>query len=147
MTDTAATSETPAEKEPEAAQSSIAIQQQMSETLSPERSETVNVENIEDREPILSESETTPADGMMAKKDEPVVKESEVKEPAVKEPEVKEPAQLPESQGTGEETGKQAVEEEKKLPEIPNRHSLIAPEVCFLKEDRRSWLTKRTNHR
>jgi hypothetical protein len=121
MTETAATSETPSEKESEAAQSSMAIQQQMSETLSSERSETVSAENIEDREPILSESETALADTVMATKDEPVVKESEVKEPAVKEPEVKEPAQLPEPQGTGEETGKQAVYEEQKLPAIPEQ--------------------------
>ena len=93
----------------------------MSETLSPVRSETVNVENIEDREPILSESETASADSVMAKKDEPVVMDAEVKEPAVKEPEVKEPAQLLESQGTGEETGKQAVAEEQKLPAIPEQ--------------------------
>jgi len=71
MTDTAATSETPVEKEPEAAQLSIPIQQQMSETLSPVRSETIDVENVEDREPMLSESETTPADGMIAKGEEP----------------------------------------------------------------------------
>jgi hypothetical protein len=44
-----------------------------------------------------------------------------VKEPAVKESEVKEPAQVPESQGTGEETGKQAVAEEQKLPAIPEQ--------------------------
>jgi hypothetical protein len=92
MTDTAATSETPAEKEPEAAQSSIPIQQQMSETLFPVRSETIDVENIEDREPMLSESETTPTVGMIAKGEEPEATEPEVIKTESNETESKEPA-------------------------------------------------------
>ena len=92
MTDTAATSETPVEKEPEAAQSSIPIQQQMSETLFPVRSETIDVENIEDREPMLSESETTPTVGMIAKGEEPEATEPEVIKTESNETESKEPA-------------------------------------------------------
>ena len=83
--DAAAAPETPAEKEPEAAQSS---------------------------QSVLSEAET-PADGIMAKKEEPEGKESEAKEPVLQEP-----AQSPEDQGTGEETGMQAVEEEKNVLSI-----------------------------
>jgi hypothetical protein len=120
-TDIAVTPEKLVEKAAEAAmQSSIAAKPQISESQPSAKSETVDERSAGDQGVASAQEDlqTKPADSMMAKKEEPVVKESELKEPTVKEPEVKEIAQFPEYQGTGAKTGKHAVEEEKKLPSI-----------------------------
>jgi hypothetical protein len=99
-------------------QSSAATDSQMSELQAPMKPGTADAQSAGDQGAMNAQEnlQTTPADGMIAKKEEP-----EGKEPEVKELVLQVSPQLTEYQGAGEETGKQAIEEEKQLPSIPQQ--------------------------
>jgi hypothetical protein len=132
-TDTAASPETPAEKEAAAGPYPSESIQRISEPQAPIKSET-DVRSTGDQGPVLSETETKPIGGMIAKGEEPGATQPEVIKTESVEPEMKEPA-LQKSEGiesAAELPPYVALPEIAPLDATPEPESVKAPETVSI---------------